>query len=178
MDEDGTSSDPAQPRVDRACGHALVEVSDPRDLLGRGGAEWVRAGAERAMAHLGAGGAVRVRVVGDTEMIAAHERHKGQPGTTDVLTFDLREQEGDELDTDILVCADEARRQAESAGHPPRREALLYVVHGVLHCLGYDDGDERSAALMHRREDEVLEAIGVGATYAPGVAGGAAGRDA
>jgi len=43
---------------------------------------------------------------------------------------------------------------------------LLYVVHGVLHCLGHDDHDEAGYASMHALEDRVLYAIGVGATFA------------
>ena len=112
----------------------------------------------------GGGGEVRVRVVGDQEMAAAHERYSGVAGTTDVLTFNLAEA-GDGLDVDVLVCMDEAERQAGRRGHAVERELLLYVIHGVLHCLGHDDHDEAAAARMHAEEDRVLEAVGVGATY-------------
>jgi len=107
-------------------------------------------------------------VVGDEEMAAAHARHSGVPGTTDVLTFDLREDPDGPLDADVMVCADEAERQAAARGHAVEREVLLYAVHAVLHCLGEDDRDEASAARMHAREDEVLRAIGVGATFSVG----------
>lgn len=128
------------------------------------------------MRELGCQGEVRVRVMADAEMAAAHERYSGVPGTTDVLTFDLREErtEAAPLDTDILVCIDEARRQAAERGMTAERELLLYIVHGVLHCLGYDDHDEAAHRAMHAEEDRVLEAIGVGRTFAvPG-----AGEDA
>lgn len=68
---------------------------------------------------------------------------------------------------DIVVCLDEAKRQASAAGHRVEQELLLYALHGVLHCVGYDDHDERAYELMHEVEDRVLEAIGVGATFAP-----------
>lgn len=122
-----------------------------------------------AMERLGATGEVRVRLVEDAEMAAAHQRHCGVPGTTDVITFDLTEggsARGKALDVDLLVCADEAERQARTRGHEVRGEVLLYIVHGMLHCLGHDDHDEADASAMHAREDEVLTAIGVGATYA------------
>lgn len=69
------------------------------------------------------------------------------------------------LDVDILVCADEAARQAAVRAVPVERELLLYIVHAVLHCLGEDDHDEASAGRMHEREDRILSAIGVGAVY-------------
>jgi len=58
--------------------------------------------------------------------------------------------------------------QPQPAVTPLRRELLLYVVHGVLHCLGMDDHDEAAAAAMHRVEDAVLTAIGVGPVYSAG----------
>jgi probable rRNA maturation factor len=68
---------------------------------------------------------------------------------------------------------DEAGRQSAVRGHTVEQELLLYVVHGVLHCLGHDDHDPDAAARMHAEEDRVLAAVGVGVTYARG-AGGAA----
>jgi probable rRNA maturation factor len=99
-------------------------------------------------------------------MAVAHERYSGIPGTTDVLTFDLRDEAAGPLDTDILICLDEAIRCGAERGHAANRELLLYVVHGILHCLGHDDHDDAGYARMHAREDEVLEAIGVGRTFA------------
>lgn len=127
---------------------------------------WVAERAGLALRPLGCSGEVRVRVVADAEMAEAHERWSGVPGTTDVLTFDLREGGKGPLDVDLLVCADEAARQARARGIPAERELLLYVIHGVLHCLGYDDHDEPGAARMHAQEDRLLEAAGIGATYA------------
>jgi probable rRNA maturation factor len=125
---------------------------------------WLRGAIADALAHLGSRGELRVRVVADAEMTDAHDRWIGDPATTDVLTFDLGTTDR-HLDADVIVCLDEARRQADARGHAPERELLLYVIHAVLHCLGHDDHDEAGAAGMHRLEDETLEAIGVGATY-------------
>lgn len=145
-----------------------VSLIDAAGALDGRAAGWLSARALAAMERLGVAGEARVRLVGDAEMAAAHERHCGVAGTTDVITFDLADgmsARGEPLDVDLLVCVDEARRQAASRGHSMERELLLYVVHGVLHCLGHDDHDEAAAAAMHAREDEVLEAIGVGVTY-------------
>jgi probable rRNA maturation factor len=149
----------------------VVDIADPERRVAR--LEWLVARSHDALDHLRAAGEVRVRVVGDAEMAAAHEEFAGAPGTTDVLTFDLSDPDAPppvapdarRLDADILVCADEARRQAASRGHEVERELLLYIIHGVLHCMGHDDHDEAAAAAMHTREDEVLAAIGVGPTY-------------
>lgn len=172
MAEGATSSDepPRRSQTELARGGRAVhiEVADPERRLGEDALRWLRGMSERAAEAVGARGEVRVRIVGDAAMAAAHERYKGVGGTTDVLTFDLSEPGAGVLDVDILVCADEGARRGAEFGHPVERELLLYIVHGVLHCLGHDDCEEEAAARMHRAEDEVLSRIGAGATYRPG----------
>jgi probable rRNA maturation factor len=146
---------------------------DNLELVGHAGAEgWLLGQGRRALEEIanrfGARGDVRVRLVGDEEMAAVHARTMNIPDTTDVLTFDVRDEGADErdIDADIFVCVDEAGRQARGRGHPLEREALLYIVHGVLHCLpGFDDVDEDDARRMHDVEDEILRAIGVGDVF-------------
>lgn len=155
------------PRTADPAGVVCFDVIDRTGRVEASALRWLADHARRALAELAPAGEVRVALVGDEAMAAAHERHAGVAGTTDVLTFDMSERRG-ELDADILVCLDEAERQARARGGRAERELLLYVVHGVLHCLGLDDRDEASASAMHRREDEVLTAIGVGPVYAAG----------
>jgi len=170
-----------------------VHVIDDTGVLSPAQLAFVQTHAWLAIRALNARGEVRVRIVNDQAMSQAHEEYAGVTGTTDVLTFDMSnpvELEAGEtsgvwvtaeevrssqekgfartafvLDTDILACADEASRQASERGYALERELLLYVVHGVLHCLGYDDHDEVEAGAMHRLEDVVLAAIGVGITF-------------
>lgn len=152
-------------------GEALVEVADPGGHLPASEAQRLRDLATAAILELGARGEVRVRIVGDQEMAGAHERFAGEAGTTDVLTFDLAEggaAGGRPLDVDILVCFDEAARQAKERGHDEAMELLLYVLHGILHCLGHDDHTEAGYARMHAEEDRVLARLGIGPVFARG----------
>ncbi len=116
-------------------------------------------------------GEVRVRIVRDAAMTDLHARTMDIPETTDVLTFDLLEGEPEaeragRIDADIVVCADEAARQANERGHGAERELLLYIVHGAMHCVpGYDDVTDDGAKAMHAMEDEILRAVGVGAVF-------------
>lgn len=120
-------------------------------------------------------GRVSVRVVDDAEMSRLHLEYAEVEGTTDVLTFDLGSfDRGDGvmvLDADIAVCLDEAARQGAARGHSAATELLLYIVHGLLHCRGFDDHEPADAAAMHAEEDRILSAIGVGVVYARPSAG-------
>jgi probable rRNA maturation factor len=121
-------------------------------------------------------GAWTVKIVRDAEMVRQHRQTMNIAGTTDVLTFDMRDnsevknpktkdREAAAIELETLVCIDEARRRAQELGHTLRKELLLYCVHSLLHVQGYDDVTKAKAALMHQREDEILRAIGVGPVY-------------
>lgn len=147
-------------QVELADRHALV---DPAALMA------LRLLAEHAARVAGRVGEVRVELVPDAEMAAAHLKYSNVPGTTDVLTFDLSDgltaRTGAPLDVDILVCVDEARRQATERGHALEHEILLYILHGILHCLGHDDHEDDAFARMHAEEDRILTAIGIGPVF-------------
>jgi len=109
------------------------------------------------------GATLSLVVVGDEEMAALHEEHLGQPGSTDVISFDLDDPgEGEERTVgEVIVCADRAAAEARRRRRPAGDELALYVVHGVLHVAGFDDHDPVMRRRMRRREREVLAAAGI-----------------
>ena len=129
-------------------------------------ASWLRDRLDAAMVELGITGAtLGFVVVDDAAMAELHQRFSGIAGTTDVLTFDLREHLSGPIEGEVYICLDEARRQAAERAGEPARELLLYALHGLLHLLGYDDHEQADHDRMHAKEDQVLEAIGVGRVY-------------
>lgn len=158
--------EPSDEPPQRSSDSGSILVIDPDGTLDEPARSWLEQNAARVVEALSMRGEVRVRLVRDEAMAAAHKRYKGIDGPTDVLTFDLSDP-GGVLDIDLLVCVDEAQRQSEELGHEVRSEVLLYIVHGVLHCMGHDDHDPGEARRMHEAEDALLEAIGVGAVFAP-----------
>ncbi len=112
-------------------------------------------------------GDLSIHLADDAEMGGLHEQHKGLAGSTDVLTFHFSQTATDpkHLEAEIIIGAEVAQREARRRGRQAGVEALLYVVHGLLHCLGYDDHEPAQARRMHRREDELLSAIGLGSVF-------------
>ena len=145
-----------------------VAESLPPSLTNRIDSDWLRDKTLALLEHLDQQrGEISIVLTDDELMAEKHQQHLGVSGTTDVLTFDLRSipDQSDDLDVEILVCVDEADRRSREFGHELRRELLLYILHGLLHCLGYDDTNEENYLRMHAREDELLRAIGVGETF-------------
>ena len=73
------------------------------------------------------------------------------------------EMEDDEtlLSGSIAICADRAKEQAEEYGHSYERELHYLIVHGVMHCLGYDHIQDDERAEMREKEEYVLEKLGI-----------------
>ncbi len=125
-------------------------------------------------------------LVSEEEIRALNARERGVDAVTDVLSFpsmegirgeflssdehgecvETTEENGAEQSTlflgSVVVCEKRAREQAEEYGHSYDRERFYLAVHGVLHCLGYDHMNEEEKAEMRRREEEVMERIGLG----------------
>lgn len=130
-------------------------------------AEWLRSTLVQCAAHLPAQmRRATIEFVHDARMQALHAQFSGDDSTTDVLTF-AASSPGEPIDCDIAVCVDEAARRATELGHEPRHELLLYGLHALLHTCGHDDRDAASHAAMHAEEDRILNAVGVGAIFAP-----------
>jgi probable rRNA maturation factor len=81
-------------------------------------------------------------------MRRANRTWRGKDKTTDVLSFPGEEGHLG----DILISVPEARRQTAAAGHPVERELKVLLLHGVLHCLGYDhEADQGEMERLERR---------------------------
>jgi probable rRNA maturation factor len=110
---------------------------------------------------------ISIGIVGDREITALNKRFLNHKGTTDCLSFDL----SDETEPagrrvfDLIVNGELALREAAQRGHAAPAELALYITHGLLHALGFDDATEAQARRMHRREDEILLHLGYGLVY-------------
>ncbi len=113
------------------------------------------------------GATIGVGIVDDAQMAELNRRFLNHEGTTDCLSFDLSDTETpDGLRVfEVVVNAQMAGREAARRGHSPQAELALYVTHGLLHQLGFDDAVPEQAQTMHRTEDEILQHAGFGVVY-------------
>jgi probable rRNA maturation factor len=102
---------------------------------------------------------VDIAVVDRREIARLNRRWLSRAGPTDVLSFDLSDASARGVVAQLVICGDVAAVQAAAHGQTARRELMLYVVHGLLHLMGYQDRTVRGAARMHAREDELLDAF-------------------
>jgi probable rRNA maturation factor len=78
-------------------------------------------------------------------------RDKDKP--TDVLSFPGDQNPDGRHLGDVVISVPTARRQADGFDHGVERELKTLVLHGMLHCLGYDH--ETDDGTMERLENEL-----------------------
>ncbi len=139
IDESGTT-----PQLDKVQIQAVVDAAIAED------------GMERC--------ALTVLVVGDAGSAALHRTHFSDPDPTDVMTFPDGSADPETGRThlgDLAICVDVARRAAADLQRTESAELTLYVLHGVLHLLGYDDADHRDQQEMWQVQRRLLAGVGL-----------------
>ncbi len=74
--------------------------------------------------------------------------------TTDVLAFNLSEK--GIFIGDIVISVETGNRKAKELNVSLENELFLYLTHGILHLLEYNDNSEKEYKLMKKREEEIL----------------------
>ena len=74
--------------------------------------------------------------------------------------FDI-DEEGNLLVGSIAICEERAKEQAQDYGHSYERELHYLLVHGIMHCLGYDHLTDEDKTEMRAREERVLTLLGI-----------------
>lgn len=108
---------------------------------------------------------VGIAVVDDDTIRKVNEEFLNKLQKTDVISFDLSDDADAARCFELVVNADEAARQSKAQKHPLQAELALYITHGLLHNLGFDDAAAQESAEMHRTEDEILQEAGFGKVF-------------
>ncbi len=108
---------------------------------------------------------VSVAIIDDAAIAALNARHLDRHEPTDVLAFPMAEAPAAAggpagptagLLGDVVVSAERAVAHCREHGGNPVEEVALYLVHGLLHLLGYDDLGEPERGRMRARERALL----------------------
>ena len=96
---------------------------------------------------------VSISLVTEEEIAGLHERYLHEAGPTDVLSFPLDDDAGEDglrqLGDVVIAPAIAARNNPDD----PAAELRLLLVHGILHLLGHDHMDDGERAEMWARQE-------------------------
>jgi probable rRNA maturation factor len=63
---------------------------------------------------------------------------------------------GKRIEGEVVISTETAAQAAARYGWSPQNEVVLYLVHGLLHLVGYDDQSESEKRMMCTRERDIL----------------------
>ncbi len=97
--------------------------------------------------------------VDNSEIKKLNKRYFDSDEVTDVIAFPLSNQKN-VISGEIIVSVETAVDTAGKGRINIEGEILLYVVHGLLHLLGYSDENREDAKIMHEKESRILKSLG------------------
>lgn len=89
------------------------------------------------------------------EMIELNTQFLGHEYDTDIISFSIDEHPLP-INADFALGWDQINEQAIELDQPLVKEVHRILVHGLLHCLGYDDHSEEDQHKMRAKEDFYL----------------------
>ncbi|MGI6552080.1 MAG: rRNA maturation RNase YbeY [Bacillota bacterium] len=114
---------------------------------------------------------VAVLLADDEKIRQLNRDYRGIDQATDVLSFAYlenmseeaksRDPGGEEVLGDIVISLERAARQADEYGHSLAREVGFLIAHGMLHLVGYDHKLPEEEKIMRRKEEEILQCLGL-----------------
>jgi len=102
---------------------------------------------------------ISIALVDNDTIHRLNRQHLGHDWPTDVITFPLSDPDEPALSGELVISTEMAVAAARELSVEPSRELALYLVHGLLHLCGYDDSSEADAAVMNRRQAELLAVV-------------------
>ncbi len=102
---------------------------------------------------------VSFHFVSPNKIKSLHQQLFNNPTVTDCITcpIDPPNQKPYCLLGEVFVCPQVAISYAKEHNLDAFEELILYVVHGFLHLIGYDDMNEKDEKLMRKMERESIE---------------------
>jgi probable rRNA maturation factor len=108
-------------------------------------------------------------LVGDRAMARLNRETFGRRGPTNVIAFPLDDAPSPggppPLLGEVVISLETTRRQAWEFGWPWLELLDFFLIHGILHLLGYDHGDPAAEAHMTARTWELMAVLYPGRSW-------------
>jgi probable rRNA maturation factor len=101
----------------------------------------------------------------DEEIAELNSRYLGRSGPTNVIAFPMQEGPHIGINSDILgdvvISVETTTAEARENGYTPEEMFDFYLIHGILHLVGYDHtGSVEEAIRMEEKTMEIWTTLG------------------
>jgi len=86
-----------------------------------------------------------------------NKKYFKKSSVTDVIAFPLADNFQPDYLGEVVVSVEEAVEVAKKLGCRWQDEVKLYLIHGILHLIGYDDRTKAERARMYKKQEELLK---------------------
>jgi probable rRNA maturation factor len=103
-------------------------------------------------------------ITDDSAIQELNRQYREVDAPTDVLSFPANEldpETGVMYAGDVMISYPTASRQAELNGNNLSSELALLAVHGSLHLLGFDHGNDEEKNQMWTAQKQILDSLGI-----------------
>ncbi|MFH2013186.1 MAG: rRNA maturation RNase YbeY [Pseudomonadota bacterium] len=107
---------------------------------------------------------ISILMVDDKQIEVINKQYLGRSGPTNVISFPMTEGDFTAVNPyllgDVVISVETAKRQAEESEIAVEEMIDFFLIHGVLHLLGYDhENSGEEAQVMQAKEKELLNKI-------------------
>ena len=100
-------------------------------------------------------GEIHISLMSDEALLEINKKHLNHHDYTDVITFDYSTE--NTIHCDIAVSTDRVSENAHNEGVSIENELARVMIHGILHCVGFNDNTEDDKLIMCGKENELLK---------------------
>lgn len=104
---------------------------------------------------------VSIFLVTETKIKKLHQQFFDDPSSTDCISLPMDDDDetGYKILGEVFICPKVAIAYAETHESDPYLEVTLYLVHGILHLLGYDDIAANDRKTMRAQEKKFMKIL-------------------
>ncbi|MBI2743183.1 MAG: rRNA maturation RNase YbeY [Chlamydiales bacterium] len=106
---------------------------------------------------------ISVHFVSEKEISALHLHYFDDPTPTDTISFPIDAPGERTISTchlgEVFICPAVAIKYAKKNGLDPYQETTLYLVHGILHLIGFDDLTPEEKKEMRAQERRCMKSL-------------------
>lgn len=108
-------------------------------------------------------GVISISFVTDEEIRSLNKQYLSRDYYTDVISFPFQDNpepmEYPDILGEVIISIERAIHNQSIYNTSPETEVKLYIIHGILHLLRYNDSTEKEKNEMQKREEELLKLL-------------------